>query len=73
MVTLIQIYNEKEQTEQEKKIVHFEETKGVPGSGMELNPVFKEVNRLKKSLMLSGIVTSRQDPTQLSFQFVKRN
>ena len=73
MVTLIQIYNEKEQTEQEKKIVHFEETKGVPGSEMELNPVLKEVNRLKKSLMLSGIVTSRQDPTQLSFQFVKRN
>lgn len=29
--------------------------KGVPGSGMELNPLFKEINRLKKSLVLNGI------------------
>ena len=38
---------------------------------MEPSPVFKEINRLKKSLMLSeikGVVTSEQDPTQLSFQ-----
>ena len=36
----------------------------------EPNPVFKEVRRLKKSPMLNGIkgvVTSGQDPTQLSF------
>jgi hypothetical protein len=34
------------------------------------------VNRLKKSPVLSGVqrvVTSEQDPTQLSFRFVKRN
>ena len=34
------------------------------------------VNRLKTSLMLRGIeglVTSEQDPAQLSCQFVKRN
>jgi hypothetical protein len=26
-----------------------------PGSGMELNPMFKEISRLDKSLMLNGI------------------
>jgi hypothetical protein len=38
--------------------------------------VFKEINRLKKSQMLDevkGVVTSRQDPTQLNFQLVKMN
>ena len=47
-----------------------------PGSVMELSLVLKEINRFKKSLMLSGIkgvVPSGQDPTQLSFQLVKRN
>jgi hypothetical protein len=50
--------------------------KGAPGSGMELSPVFKEIRRLEKSLILNEIkevVTSRQDPTQVSFQPVKRN
>jgi hypothetical protein len=45
-------------------------SKGEPGSGKELNPVFKDTYRLKKSLMLSeikGVVTSEHDPTQLSF------
>jgi hypothetical protein len=40
---------------------------------MELSPVFKEINRLKQSLMVNGIivvVASGQDPTQLSFQLV---
>ena len=42
--------------------------KGASGSGMKLNPAFKEINRLK---MGSGDL--RQDPTQLSFHLVKRN
>jgi hypothetical protein len=29
--------------------------KGVSGSRMELSPVFKEINRLKKIQMLNGI------------------
>jgi len=44
--------------------------------GMGLNPVFKEINRLKKNLMLNaikGVMNSGQKPTQLSFQLVKRN
>ena len=43
---------------------------------MELNPVFKEINRPKKSLVLNGIrrvVILGEDPTQLSFQPVRRN
>ena len=66
VATLIQIYSEKEQVEQGKRQgVQFED-KAAPGS----------VNRCKKkSLMLSGIkemVTSEQDLTQLTFQFVKK-
>lgn len=43
---------------------------------MKLSPVLKEKNRLKKSLMLHGlmgVVTARLDPTLLSFQLVKNN
>ena len=43
---------------------------------MELDPVSKVTNRVKKNLMLNGIkgvVTLGQDPTQLSFQYVKRD
>jgi hypothetical protein len=47
--------------------------KEAPGSGMELNPVFKEINTLKILNGIKGVVTSRQDSTQLSFHFVKRN
>jgi len=39
--------------------------KGAPGR-MELNPVCEEINRLKRSQMLSrvkGVVTSSQDST----------
>ena len=49
--------------------------KGIPESRMELNPVFKEINTLKKIFTLNeiqGVVTSGQIPTQVSFQFVKR-
>lgn len=38
--------------------------------------MFRETDRLEKILMLNGIkgaVTSGQDPSQLSIQFVKRN
>lgn len=53
------------------------EEKGAPGNGMsEPSPVLKEIKSLKTSLVLTGIkevVTSRQDPTQLSFLRVKRN
>ena len=48
---------------------------GTPGSGIKLRPVFKEISRLKKSLVLNGIkgvAPSAQDLTQLS-QCSKRN
>ena len=35
---------------------------------MELNLVFKEKNRIKIFDGIKGVVTSEQDPTQLSFQ-----
>ena len=34
--------------------------KGVPGSEMELNPVFKEINRLTILNGINGMVTSEQ-------------
>jgi hypothetical protein len=39
----------------------------------KLNPVFKEINRLKILNGIKGVVTSGQDPTQLSFHFIKGN
>lgn len=42
--------------------------RGELGPGMELNPVFKKISRLKKSLLLNRIKeveTAGQDPTQL--------
>ena len=66
-LTLIKIYNEKEQAEQGETQNMYRLKKGTPGIGIELNPVFKEINRL------NGVVTSGQDPTQLSFQLAKRN
>ena len=48
VVTLMKIYNEKEQAEQGKlQNVNFRR-KRVPWSGMKQNSVFKEINRLKK-------------------------
>jgi hypothetical protein len=52
------------------------EEKRAVGGRTVLNPVLREINRLKKSLMLSGIkgvMTSGQDPIQLCFQLVKGN
>lgn len=49
--------------------------KGAPENRMELNPMFKDMQNLKKSWMLNGlkgVVTSGQDPTHVSFQLVKR-
>ena len=42
----------------------------------ELNPVFKEINRVKESLMIDvikGLMTIVKDTTQLRIQLVKRN
>lgn len=48
-----------------------------PGNALlEPSAVLKEIKCLKESLLLKGIkgvVTSGQDPTQLSFQPVERN
>jgi hypothetical protein len=49
---------------------------GTSESGMEVSSVFKEINRLKRSLMPNGIkvvLVSGQDPTQLSLQLLRRN
>lgn len=48
----------------------------VTGSVKELSVVFKEINGLKKRLMLNGIkgvVISGQDQTYLSIHLVKKN
>lgn len=44
--------------------------KVAPGSGMEVNPMFKEINRLETLNEAKGEVTSGQNPTQLSFHLV---
>lgn len=73
----MQVYNEKEQTEQGKIQNVGLRRKGAPGRVIELRTVLKQINRLKKSLILNGIkgmVNSWQGSTQLSFQFaMKRN
>lgn len=78
VVTLPQIYNGKEQAGQKKKYKRCSwGRKGAPGNGTwEPSPVLQEIKSLKTSLLLTKIkeaVTSRRDPTQLSFQHVKRN
>ena len=64
LVTLTQIYNKKEQGELEKYKMYNLRRKGAPGSGMELSPVFKEINISRNGI--KGVVTS-QDPTHLNF------
>lgn len=76
VLILMRIYNKKESTEQKKLKMYNQRRKGAPGSGMQRSPVFKEINRPKKSLVLNGIrrvVILGEDPTQLSFQPVRRN
>ena len=71
----MQIYNAKEQDEQEKnEKVYSLRRKGVLGSVMELNPVLKEIQMLKKTIVLNGIkgvVPSGRDSIQLSLQSLK--
>ena len=57
----------------EKYKMYGSRIKGAPGSRMKLNPVFKEINRLKTLSRIKGEVTSGLYPTQLSIQFVERN
>jgi hypothetical protein len=45
--------------------------KGAPGNGTKPNPLFKYINRLKILNGIKGVVTSWQDPTQLSFHLVE--
>ena len=61
----MKIYNEKEQVEKGNiENVQFER-KGVLESGMKLNPVLKELNRIRNEI--KRVITSEQDATQLSF------
>lgn len=76
LVTLMQLYNEKEQAKQGKKLkrMYTLRRKRASESIMELSPVLKGIKRLNKHLVLYGIkelVTSGHDPIQLSFQLVK--
>ena len=43
--------------------------KGVSESRIQINPWFKEINRLRNRI--KGVVTVGQDPIQLNFQLVK--
>jgi hypothetical protein len=43
------------------------------GSEMELNTMFKEINRLTILSEIKGMMTSGQDSTQLSFHLAKWN
>jgi hypothetical protein len=45
--------------------------KGGPGSEMELNPMFKRINRLELLNEIKGVVTLEQDSPQLSIHLVK--
>lgn len=61
----MEIYNEKEPAEKEKYKMYISRIKEDKENGIKLNSVFKEINRLKKSLMLNGIkrmVTSGKTP-----------
>jgi hypothetical protein len=66
-----QLYKEKYEIQGFKyKVQGF---KGIPGSRMEPNPVFKEINKLEILNRIKGVVALGQDPTQLSFCLVRRN
>lgn len=53
----MRIYSEKERAEQGKCKMHRLRRKGTPGSGVELSPEFKEINRLRNGI--------RQRPAKL--------
>lgn len=76
----MKLYNEEDQAEQGKlQNVKFEAKKRGPGRRMELNAVFKEINRVKESLTFngkkeSGDLRARYPPhVWVSFPLVKRN
>ena len=71
MVTLMKIYNEKEQFEKGKKQNAQFEGKMDTRSTIELNPVFKAINRLRNEIKEVG--TLGQDLNQLCFQLVQRS
>ena len=80
MFNLEKIYNEKEQAKQvNTQNVQIEEKRGTRSLNETKSYVriyLKKINRLKKRQMLNGIkdvVISEMDPTQLSFQLMKRN
>lgn len=67
---IMKIYNEKEQDEQGKVQMYSSRGKLAQGSEKEIKPVFKEINRLMKILMINeikGMVTSGKGTTQLNF------
>lgn len=77
MVTLVQVYNEKEQEKQAKiKNVQFEEKRSARKQNGVKASVPGDKKFTQKILVLNGIkemVTPEKDSTQLSLQFVKRN
>jgi hypothetical protein len=58
--------------EKQLQVVDGSRIKGAPGRGMEVYPVFKEINRLKILTRIKGVVTLGHDLTKLSFCLVKR-
>ena len=67
------------QTDNVKKHIKLEKIQNVQFAEKkrhQSSPVHKNIKHLKKNLKLNGIkevVTSGQEPTQLSFQLVERN
>lgn len=41
------VHSYEEHVDHEKYKIYGSKIKGIPGSGMELNPVFKEIHKLK--------------------------
>ena len=67
----MKIYNEKDKAGQSKlQNVNFEK-KRAPGSGIDLNSLYKDINGLRNGMQ--GVVTSGHDSTQLNFQLVQRD
>ena len=70
VLTQMEVYNEKEQAEK-IKIQTVQIENGVPRSGTEQNPVFKNLKGLKNGI--KQVMTLGKDPTQRSFHLEKRN
>lgn len=66
---IMKIYNEKEQDEKGKVQMYSSRGKLALGSEKEIKPLFKEINRLMKILVINkikGMVTSGKGTTQLN-------